>query len=137
MTGSLAVIGVAGVMRKLIDDRLAELGLSVRHLSVLGHVRARPGISMAALARRLSITTQSIHTTVHQMIDNGYLYDDSLTRGKASTLQITDSGRAVLTKALTIVHGVDDEVGMDAATTSRLMEAAHRAVDLRRRSESP
>lgn len=137
MTGSLAILGVATLVRKRLDERLSLIGLSVRHVSVLGHVRAQPGRSMSGLAKRLSITTQSMHATVHDLLGRGLLQADDLTRGRASELKITTQGEEVLEQALAMVAEVDKRVGLDATTTDRLMEVAFRIVGSDERDPRP
>lgn len=129
MTGSLAIIGVATLLRKQLDERLAGIGMSVRHLSVLGHVRARPGVSMTGLARRLGITSQSMHTTVHQLISNGLVVaDGALTRGRSSSLRVTADGERKLAEALDLVAEIDERVALPGEVTDAIMHAAMRLV---------
>lgn len=125
MTGSLALIGVATLLRKVVDQSLAEAGLSIRHLSVLGHVRARPGVSITELARRVNITAQSMHTTVHDLIDTGALTTDApLRRGRSGAVRITESGAERLAEGLRIVARIDARFGLDRLDTEALMHIA-------------
>lgn len=129
MTGSLALVGIGTLVRKLLDERLGKSGMSVRHLSVLGHVRGRPGMSMADLAQRIGITNQSMHTTVHQLLERGLLEaTDPLTRGRSSALRITPAGTQQLKRALQVVAEVDAIVNLDPQTTTAILDAAMRIV---------
>ena len=125
MSGSLAVIGVATLLRKRVDDKLSAVGLSVRHLAVLGHVGARPGVSISDLARRVDVTVQSMHATVHELIRAGSVTSDGpLSRGRSGELRLTPAGRARLHEALAFVEQVDRELGLDTVDTSDLMRVA-------------
>ncbi|NYF18045.1 DNA-binding MarR family transcriptional regulator [Microbacterium sp. AK009] len=127
MTGALALVGIGTLVRKLLDERLGESGMSVRHLSVLGHVRGRPGMSMAELAQRIGITNQSMHTTVHQLLERGLIEPAGpLSRGRSSALRITPDGTHQLMQALNVVAEVDQIVNLDKHTTSAILDAAVR-----------
>ena len=60
-------IGVGRVLRTEIETELARVGLSLRHLSALGHLAGQPGLSYSELARRGGITVQSMQSTLRQL----------------------------------------------------------------------
>jgi hypothetical protein len=60
----LMLVGAGRFLQRRVDDELAALGLTLRHLSALGHLSHRPDLSYSDLARRARITTQSMHATV-------------------------------------------------------------------------
>lgn len=125
--GSFAVVGAANVLRRHLDARLSRLGLSTRHVSVLGHVRAQPGVSIAELARRSAVTTQSMHSTVHDLLAAGALAtDEPLRRGRPGPLRLTADGDRVLAAALAAVEALDRETGLDEVDAGPLVAAVAR-----------
>ena len=67
----LMLVGAGRFLQRRVDDELAALGLTLRHLSALGHLSHRPDLSYSDLARRARITTQSMHATVRSLEERG------------------------------------------------------------------
>ena len=58
-------------VREKTDAELRNQGLSLRHLSALGHLAHQPGLSYSELARRDGITAQSMQSTLLQLQEIG------------------------------------------------------------------
>lgn len=95
-------------MREQSEAELRELGLSLRHLSALGHLTHRPGMSYSELARRAGITVQSMQTTLGQLETLGAVERRTEPgRGRTAQLHVTDSGSALLDRAREVVRAAD------------------------------
>jgi len=58
-------------IRSEVEEQLREHGIALRHLSVLGHLRNRSGISGSELAPRAGVTVQSMQATIAGLEDLG------------------------------------------------------------------
>ncbi len=106
---SILLINLGRRARELVDDRLHEHGLAYHHLSALGHLRRRPGISYSELARRASVTVQSMQTTVAHLEERGLVDRGAGTsQGRRADLHVTEEGALVLGAAESSVRAVDD-----------------------------
>jgi DNA-binding MarR family transcriptional regulator len=119
-SASILLINLARRSREGVDARLAELGLAYHHLSALGHLRRRPGLSYSELARRAGVTAQSMQTTVAHLervglVDRG----EATSQGRRADLQVTEQGAQVLLEAETAVRAVDDELLADLGSAER------------------
>jgi DNA-binding MarR family transcriptional regulator len=109
--------------REGVDARLAEHGLAYHHLSALGHLRRQAGLSYSELARRASVTTQSMQTTVAHLEERGLVDRGPTTsQGRRADLRVTERGATVLAQAEAAVRLVDDELaaGLGPAERSQL-----------------
>jgi DNA-binding MarR family transcriptional regulator len=80
-------------IREQTETALRAEGLSMRQLSVLGHLAHQPGLSYSELARRDGITVQSMQSTLLQLEKTGAV--ERLTapgRGRTADLQVTAEG---------------------------------------------
>nr|WP_312869059.1 MarR family winged helix-turn-helix transcriptional regulator [Amycolatopsis pithecellobii] len=98
-------------LRERMDGALREHGLSLRHLSALGHLAGRPGLSYSELARRAGITVQSMQSTLAQLevlgaIDRG----TEPGRGRTAELHVTRAGEALLAKGREVVQAADEDL---------------------------
>ncbi|RAY14950.1 MarR family transcriptional regulator [Actinomadura craniellae] len=97
MSPTMLLILLGRSLRERIDDSLAGQGLSLRHLSALGHLVRVPGISYSELGRRAGVTAQSMQATVRQLEELGAVERDSPAgRGRTAELRVTPHGHAVL-----------------------------------------
>ena len=118
---TMLTIGAGRQVQSLLDDELARLGLSMRHLGALGHLAANPDLSISDLARRSGVTAQSMHATVHGLQERGALRARSEGRGRAARLVVTSGGRTLLQDARAAI------ARLDATLLERLgTEGAHR-----------
>lgn len=104
----LALVGRAA--QEAVDARLVELGLSMRLIGVLGHLRRTPALSYSELARRAGVTVQSMAATVAQLEDAGYVAPSSPTgRGRAAQLLLTPAGETLLGQAETALAELEGD----------------------------
>jgi len=94
-----------------VEDSLKGIGLSLRRLGLLGHLRRDPGISFSALARRAGIKVQSLHPIIEALISDGYVTTvGSGGQGRAAVIELTDRGLEVLEQATQLIAEYDHEV---------------------------
>lgn len=94
-----------------VEDSLKGMGLSLRRLGLLGHLRHDPGISFSALARRAGIKVQSLHPIIDALISDGYVATvGSGGQGRAAVIELTDRGVKVLERANQLIADYDHEV---------------------------
>ncbi|MFD8719155.1 MarR family winged helix-turn-helix transcriptional regulator [Streptomyces sp. NPDC059629] len=94
-----------------VEDSLKGIGLSLRRLGLLGHLRRDPGISFSALARRAGIKVQSLHPIIDALISDGYVATvGSGGQGRAAVIELTDRGVKVLERATRLIEDYDHEV---------------------------
>lgn len=112
---SLMVAALGRVVGRRLNDALAELGLSLRSLGALGHLRRQPDISYTELARRAGVTVQSMHATIAQLIALGAVAPvEPTARGRSAQLTVTDRGVGLLGAVGEIAARVDEEIFADA-----------------------
>lgn len=108
--GSVAVLlaMLGRRVREEIDAALEPLDLSMRHLSALGHLARRPGVSYSELARRAGITVQSLQATLRRLEELGAVERRGEPgRGRVAELHVTPAGRRLLGTAEKAVAGVE------------------------------
>ncbi|MFJ3639711.1 MarR family winged helix-turn-helix transcriptional regulator [Streptomyces sp. NPDC090108] len=94
-----------------VEDSLKGIGLSLRRLGLLGHLRRDPGISFSALARRAGIKVQSLHPIIDALISEGHVATvGSGGQGRAAVIELTDHGAEVLEQATRLIADHDHEV---------------------------
>lgn len=86
-------------IRERVEDELRADGVTMRHVSALGHLRREPGLSYSELARRAGITVQSMQATLTALEDAGAVERHGGGRGRAVTLTITPRGEQLLAAA--------------------------------------
>lgn len=80
-------------LREEVERALAPHGISLRHLSALGHLAREPGLSYSELARRAGITVQSMQATLRHLEDLGAVERRTAPgRGHSAQLHLTDRG---------------------------------------------
>lgn len=98
-------------LRDRLDAELREQGLSLRHLSALGHLAGRPGLSYSELARRAGITVQSMQATLSQLeAMHAIERRTEPGRGRTAELHVTRTGKALLGKGRAVVRAADDRL---------------------------
>lgn len=110
---TVTLLAMGRVWEAALADVLKALGLTSRKLGLLGHVRATPGISFSELARRSSITVQSVHTIVAGLVREGLVDDGTAHAGSASSLRLTTAGERLLDEAFAVVRGLDERFTAD------------------------
>jgi DNA-binding MarR family transcriptional regulator len=86
-------------IRERVEDELRADGVTMRHVSALGHLRRESGLSYSELARRAGITVQSMQATLTALEDAGAVERYGGGRGRAVTLTITPRGEQLLAAA--------------------------------------
>ncbi|GAA5168637.1 MarR family transcriptional regulator [Amycolatopsis dongchuanensis] len=96
-------------LRDRIDADLKRSGLSLRHLSALGHLAGQPGLSYSDLARRAGVTVQSMQSTLAQLEALGAIERRSEPgRGRTAELHVTATGAELLEKARETIRAADE-----------------------------
>lgn len=112
------LFGLGRLVEREMDGRLAEHGLSLRTLGVLGHLAAATDISYSDLARRADVTVQAIHTTVRRMVADDLVAAEGVA-GQAAALSLTDHGRARMHAAAATLSSYEDELMADSGIDRR------------------
>lgn len=117
-------------IRERVDSALREEGIAVRHISALGHLSRRPGLSYSELGRRAAVTPQSMQATLNKLEDLGAVERTGGSgRGRSATLFVTDEGRRLINLGMASYAALDDtlaeHLGQDTlrALTPALMRA--------------
>jgi len=118
-------------LREQAESALRVQGLSMRQLSVLGHLAHQPGLSYSELARRDGITVQSMQSTLLQLEKAGAV--ERLTapgRGRTADLQVTESGLALLDRGREVLRAADKQLAkaIGPAATVEIGAAALKAL---------
>ncbi|MFC8669292.1 MarR family winged helix-turn-helix transcriptional regulator [Streptomyces sp. NPDC057199] len=111
----MLLIAAGRAAQRRFEDALAEHGLTLRHLSALGHLAHTPGLSYSELARRAGITTQSMHATIALLVEQGAVEVPPTDPGRRAEPMLTEQGRQLLHTAGRIAQGIDREFPIDAA----------------------
>jgi DNA-binding MarR family transcriptional regulator len=106
----LLLVAVGRQFSRRVDEELAGLGLTLRHLGALGHLLHQPDLSYSDLARRAGITTQSMHAAVRALEDRGAVARTLPGHGHAARLEITDRGRELLAAVRDAALRLDQEL---------------------------
>ncbi|MEU5251858.1 MarR family winged helix-turn-helix transcriptional regulator [Streptomyces longwoodensis] len=117
---SLQLAGITRRVREAVDTRLADDGLSLRHLGVLGHLAASPGLSISELARRAGISAPSMLATIREL-EAGGLVERTTPNGRGNTaqLRLTGAGRTARATALAALAALDDVLLADFSPGQR------------------
>ncbi len=135
VNAAFLLIGLGRALREEADAGLRELGLSLRHLSALGHLARQPGLSYSELARRARVTVQSMQATLNQLEDLGTIERRTMPgRGRTAQLHLTDPGRQLLARATNVLQVADRRLAAqlgadDHRALSRILLRAFLAAD--------
>ncbi len=114
---ALLLIWLGRLVREEVESQLRTRGLSLRHLSALGHLSREPGLSYSELGRRAGITAQSMQATLRQLEDLGAVQRRTEPgRGRAARLQITDTGGELLALGEQAITAADHRLLSDIPT---------------------
>lgn len=95
-------------LRGDVERDIARSGLTLRHLSALGHLGRDPGRSYSELARRAGITVQSMQATLRQLEKLGAVERYTPAgRGRTAELHLTALGRGLRAEGMTTIVAVD------------------------------
>ncbi len=114
-------------LREEVERDLAASGLTMRHLSALGHLGRDPGRSYSELARRAGVTAQSMQATLQQLEAAGAVERRTAPgRGRTAELHLTELGRQLRAAGLAALDHADQRLrtalpGPDAATLGTLL----------------
>ena len=114
----MLLIGAGRAAQRQLEARLAEYGLTLRHLGALGHLAHTQGLTYSDLARRARITPQSMHATMTQLADLGAITIEA--RGRAAYPQLTEHGHQLLTNAADIAAELDRTMEPGPEDSTRL-----------------
>ncbi len=103
---TMLLIAAGRAAQRELDTRLADLGLTLRHVGALGHLAHTEGLTYSDLARRARVTPQSMQATMTQLAERGAIAIE--TRGRAAYPRLTDLGRELLDSAAGIAAELDD-----------------------------
>jgi DNA-binding MarR family transcriptional regulator len=121
-------------LRAEVERDLAASGLTLRHLSALGHLGREPGLSYSELARRAGVTAQSMQATLQQLEALGAVERRTPPgRGRTAELHLTDSGRRLRASGLDTIAATDRQLlaalpEQDAATLGATLMRLHGAI---------
>ncbi|GAA5113580.1 MarR family winged helix-turn-helix transcriptional regulator [Pseudonocardia adelaidensis] len=108
LSPAILIMTLGRRLRAEIECDLAASGLSLRHLSALGHLGREPGLSYSELARRAGITVQSMQATLRQLEALGAVERRTPSgRGRTAELHLTESGRRLRTAGMETVVAAD------------------------------
>lgn len=102
---TLAAIGQR--LREAIEDRIAPLDITLRHLGALGHLVHRPELSYSDLARRAQVTSQSMRATIAQLAELGAVSIEAPGQGRSAALRVTPAGHELLEEARARITDLD------------------------------
>lgn len=98
-------------LRDQVERELRTSGLSLRHLSALGHLAHEPGLSYSELARRAGVTAQSMQATLNQLEALGAVERTTEAgRGRTARLQVTEHGESLRATARTVIAETDEKL---------------------------
>lgn len=118
VSAAFLLMAVGRRVRDRIEHALSSEGIALRHVSALGHLSRTPGLSYSELARRASVTPQSMQATLRTLEDRGAIERAGAGgRGRTATLTITAEGRRLLDVGTAAITAADDEI--DAALDDR------------------
>lgn len=81
------------VLRAMIYKNLKDTRLKANHLITLRSIGFSEGMSQRDLAATVPFDKSYISTTVHDLIEMGFVYNDGC--GKVYSLRLTDAGRDI------------------------------------------
>ncbi|RSM63941.1 MarR family transcriptional regulator [Actinoplanes sp. ATCC 53533] len=98
-------------LQTLKEQRLRPLGMAPAHYSLLISIHTHPGITGAELARRLTVTPQSVASLVARLADKGQLERRSHPRHRhVQELHLTDAGRQALHASDAVIAAIEHRI---------------------------
>lgn len=120
---SVLIIALGRRLRVDVEQALSAHGLSMRHVSALGHLLHQPGLSYSELGRRSNVTAQSMQATLRHLEQRGAVERRSEAgRGRTAELHVTDKGVDLLALGRDAFEEADSLLldGMDADQRTQL-----------------
>jgi DNA-binding MarR family transcriptional regulator len=127
---AILIMALGRTIRDRTDKQLHKQGLSLRHLSALGHLSRSPGMSYSELARRAGVTVQSMQATLAQLEEGSFVERRTKAgRGRAAELHVTVAGAEVLGNGQHVLDTADDGLmgGLSNEERSLLVDLLMRA----------
>ena len=107
-------------MQQRMTGELAEVGLNLPQLGTLVHIARGDVVSTADLARTVLMTPQNMSLTVRRLEAEGHVVRrPHETHGRINRLELTPSGHRVLSRAITILQKVENEMFHDLSGAER------------------
>lgn len=115
---------------QIYDTHLKPLSLRITQFAVLGHLAgggtsAPAPLSITALARRLGLDRSTLGRNIRPLLKSGLIEMEGGEDRRAHTLALTDSGRALLEKAVPLWRNAQREIserlGRDKTRALRAM----------------
>ncbi|SDQ42187.1 MarR family winged helix-turn-helix transcriptional regulator [Quadrisphaera sp. DSM 44207] len=125
------VIRAQHAVTRIFSSVLREHELTPQQFGVLIELVRHPGLSQAALARRVLATAQSVGDLVRGMAERGLLARASPPGpGRAIRLRITDDGRRALDRATpAVLHAVRPQaLGLSQGEDAQLNALLHTVI---------
>ena len=121
-------------MARRFTETLARAGLTPTQFGVLVQLVQQPGISQADLARRVLMTPQSMGELLTGLHRTGHVQRTAGRRGTATTITITDTGRAALRTAAPLVAQINQPSALgltpeEDATLNALLHKVRRGLN--------
>jgi len=102
------LMSLGRIVREEVETELRAHGLSLRHLSALGHLAREPGLSYSELGRRAGITAQSMQATLRQLEGLGAVERRTRPgRGRTAKLHVSSTGTDLLRRGKDVVRDAD------------------------------
>jgi DNA-binding MarR family transcriptional regulator len=108
---AILIMTLGRQLRTEVERDLVASGLTLRHLSALGHLGREPGLSYSELARRAGVTAQSMQATLQQLEALGAVERRTPPgRGRTAELHLTDTGRRLRTAGLETIDAANRQL---------------------------
>jgi DNA-binding MarR family transcriptional regulator len=124
-TRTEASIGIAMrrahyTFRQVMEGELRPLALSLPLAGIMLSLRQEDGLSGAELARRETVTAQTMNQLVARLVDRGLVERRRhSSHGRILTLHLTDAGQALLADVLALALDVEDRMLSGFSTSER------------------
>ena len=103
------LVRVADQVSRSWHAALRSHNINPRQFSVLALLAHDPGLSQAELARRVMVTPQSMSELLATLGDERLIKRAAPAPGRAAQVQLTASGRRLLSKAYPVVEATNSE----------------------------
>jgi DNA-binding MarR family transcriptional regulator len=130
-SAAFLVMALGRRMRERVEEVLRAEGITMRHLSALGHLSRDSGLSYSELARRASVTPQSMQSTLAKLEERGAVTRTTDSgRGRTARLVVTDEGARLLGLGRDAIAELDRVLAdqVDAEDAGRLAPVLLRAL---------
>lgn len=98
-------------IRSDVEETLRGSGLTLRHVSALGHLAHQPGLSYSELARRAGVSAQSMQATLGQLEQRRAVEKRTPGgRGRTAQLHLTATGEALLVQGRDAISAADGQL---------------------------